>query len=147
MEDPVVRTILEKYLALEPLLDERRKRIWAGTEARALGRGGVTRVMEATGMSRQRVTTGVKEVEAGGVRATGRVRAAGGGRKRLADLDPRLAADLERLVDPATRGARRSVGDGKGAMAATASCIFTRWPSEICLIAEGSTDSWARAGC
>ena len=107
MEDPVVRTICEKYLAIEALLDERAKRIWAGAEARALGRGGVTRVMEATGMSRQRVTSGVKEIEAsgaGGVRATGRVRAAGGGRKRLAERDPGLAEDLEKLVDPATRG-------------------------------------------
>ena len=107
MEDPVVRTILDKYLALEPLLDERTKRIWAGTEARALGRGGVARVMEATGMSRTRVAAGVKEIESsgvGGVRATGRVRAAGGGRKRLAERDPGLEADLKRLVDPATRG-------------------------------------------
>ena len=107
MEDPVVQVIFEKYMAIKDLLDERTKRVWAGAEARALGRGGVARVMEATGMSRARVTAGVKEVEAGGaggVRATGRVRAAGGGRKRLAERDPGLEADLEKLVDPATRG-------------------------------------------
>ena len=106
MEDPVVRTILVKYTALEPLMDERTKRIWAATEARALGRGGLARVAEATGMSRQRIASGVREVESsgpGGVRA-GRVRAAGGGRKRLAERDPGLAGDLEKLVDPATRG-------------------------------------------
>ena len=107
MEDPVVQVIFEKYMAIRDLLDERAKRVWAGAEARALGRGGVARVMEATGMSRARVTAGVKEVEAGGaggVRATGRVRAAGGGRKRLAERDPGLEAALEKLVDPATRG-------------------------------------------
>ena len=107
MEDPVVETIFQKYTAIEDLLDERAKRIWAGAEARALGRGGVARVMEATGMSRSRVTSGVKEIEASGaagVRATGRVRAKGGGRKRLAERQPGLAEALEKLVDPATRG-------------------------------------------
>ena len=107
MEDPTTLTILRKYLALEPLMDERMKRMWAATEAMAVGRGGVARVMEATGMSRQRVTSAVREIESsgpGGVRATGRVRAPGGGRKRLTERDPSLAADLERLVDPATRG-------------------------------------------
>ena len=107
MEDPTVSTVLEKYMALEPLMDERTKRIWAATEALALGRGGVARVMEATGMSRQRIASGIREIEssgAGGVRATGRVRAPGGGRKRLTDRDPGLASDLEKLVDPATRG-------------------------------------------
>ena len=107
MEDRTVATILEKYMALEPLLDERARRIWAATEARALGRGGVSRVMEATGMSRRRIASGIREIEssgAGGVRATGRARAPGGGRKRLAERDPGLASDLERLVDPATRG-------------------------------------------
>ena len=80
MEDPVVRTILAKYMALEPLMDERTKRIWAATEARALGPGGLARVAEATGMSRQRIASGIREVESsgpGGVRA-GRVRTAGG---------------------------------------------------------------------
>ena len=67
MEDPVVRTILEKYLALEPLLDERAKRIWAGTEVCALGREGAARVMEATGMSGTRVAAGVKGIESSGV--------------------------------------------------------------------------------
>ena len=95
------------HMAMEDLLDERAKRVWAGAEARALGRGGVARVMEATGMSRSRVTAGVKEIEAAGaagVRATGRVRASGGGRKRLTERDPSLAEDLRKLVDPATRG-------------------------------------------
>ena len=107
MEDPAVSTILEKYMALDALMDERTKRIWAATEARALGRGGVARVMEATGMSRQRIASGIREIEssgAAGVPATGRVRAPGAGRKRLSDRDPGLAAALEKLVDPATRG-------------------------------------------
>ena len=106
MEDPIVRTILEKYMTLMPLLNERTARIWAATEARALGRGGVTRVMEATGMSRRRIAAGVREIESRGVVAepTARQRAPGGGRKRLTERDPGLAADLERLVDPATRG-------------------------------------------
>ena len=44
MEDPVVQTVLRKYMALKPLMDERMERLWAATEARALGRGGLARV-------------------------------------------------------------------------------------------------------
>ena len=77
--DLALRTILEKYMTLMPLLNERTARIWAATEARALGRGGVTRVMEATGMSRRRIAAGVREIESHGIVAepTPRQRAPG----------------------------------------------------------------------
>ena len=107
MEDEVTQSIVEKFLVLEPVLDERLKRLWAATEARSLGRGGVTRVAEATGMSRSRIHAGLREIDSagpGGVEATGRQRAKGGGRKRAEDKDPGLKEALERLLDPATRG-------------------------------------------
>ncbi len=107
MEDAVTQSILEKFLVLGPILDERAKRLWAAVEARSLGRGGIARVSEATGMSRSRIRSGMLEVEsagAGGVAATGRQRAPGGGRKRAEEKDPGLAAALRRLLDPATRG-------------------------------------------
>ena len=107
MEDEATRSIVEKFLVLEPLLDERLKRLWAATEARSLGRGGVTRVAEATGMSRSRIHAGLREIDSagpGGVEATGRQRAKGGGRKCAEDKDPGLKEALERLLDPATRG-------------------------------------------
>jgi hypothetical protein len=49
------------------------------------------------------VSKGLAELD-GEVLGPDRVRARGGGRKKVADTDPRLLADLERLVDPATRG-------------------------------------------
>ena len=107
MEDEVTQSIVEKFAVLEPVLDERLKRLWAATEARSLGRGGVTRVAEATGMSRSRIHAGLREIDSagpGGVEATGRQRAKGGGRKRAEDKDPGLKEALERLLDPATRG-------------------------------------------
>ena len=107
MEDAITQSILEKFLVLEALLDERTKRLWAATEARAVGRGGVTRVWEATGMSRSRIHAGLREIESAGpagVAATGRQRAPGGGRKRAEEKDAGLVETLRRLVDPATRG-------------------------------------------
>ena len=95
-----------KFAALKPFLDERSRRRWAAVEARALGRGGIERVTEATGLSRTTIRTGLKELaepltdEA----SAGRLRARGGGRRRLSDHDPGLVAALERLIDPTTRG-------------------------------------------
>ena len=103
MDDAATQTILEKFLDLRPLLDERARRVWAATEARALGWGGIARVAEATGMSRVTIANGLKELAAG-VDASDRQRAPGAGRKRAEERDPGLAKALERLVDPATRG-------------------------------------------
>src|SRR2546426_929949 len=71
-----------------PHLDERQRRVLAGTTARVLGRGGIISVCEATGMSRSTLGDGVAEVDAG-VESSVRVRRPRAGRKRLGDTDPR----------------------------------------------------------
>ena len=91
------------YAALRPHLDERQRRLLLGVEARRLGRGGITAIAEATGVHPDTVARGVREVE-GLPEPSVRVRAPGGGRKKLADTDPELAAELTALVDPETRG-------------------------------------------
>ena len=104
----VVEWISEKYEALRGTLNERARRLWAATEARSLGRGGIAAVIEATGMSSRTVHKGLKELEAGKsggeMLAPGRVRRPGGGRKRARDKQPGLVNALEHLVDPTARG-------------------------------------------
>jgi hypothetical protein len=101
----VVEQLAEKYAVMAPVLDERQRRRWMGAEARALGRGGVSAVARATGASRSTVTAAVKELDdpGSGVPA-GRVRRPGAGRPSVVESDAGLAAALEALVDPATRG-------------------------------------------
>ena len=57
-----VERIRVKYLALSPLMDERVRRHWAATEAMALGWGGISSVAVATGMARNTVAAGVREL-------------------------------------------------------------------------------------
>jgi transposase len=92
-----------KFSALLPHLDERQQRLYLGAEARSLGHGGITAVARAAGVSRQTVARGVAELDSGQA-PMGRVRQAGGGRKRLIDLNPRLRSALLALVEPDTRG-------------------------------------------
>lgn len=92
-----------KFALVFPHLDERQRRIMAAVEARALGRGGVSAVAKATGMSRSTVTSAVKELGEGLV-VTDRVRRPGGGAKSITEQDPGLLPALAALVDPATRG-------------------------------------------
>src|SRR4051794_24472528 len=102
-----VGTIRGKFEALRPYLDERRRRLWAATEAQALGRGGVALVATATGLQRNTIRAGVRERETPGMVplvSAQRVRAPGGGRKPVTTEDPTLLHDLEALVDPVTRG-------------------------------------------
>jgi transposase len=95
--------LARKFAIVLPRLNERERRLVLGAEARALGRGGLSVVARAAGVSRPTVTRAVQELEEPGPPA-GRVRRPGGGRKRLVDRDPGLVEALEALVDPATRG-------------------------------------------
>jgi len=107
-DETVVQWIRNKYQALSGTLNERSRRLWAATEARSLGRGGVVAVIEATGMSSATVYKGLRELdeaEAGqDVLPYDRVRRPGGGRKRAIQKQPRLAVALAELVEPVTRG-------------------------------------------
>jgi len=101
----VTEWIREKFQALKQELDERARRRWAATEARALGYGGISVVAAATGLSLNTIRAGIKELQAVDAE-TGprRIRRKGGGRKHLTETDPQLAKDLDRLVEPMTRG-------------------------------------------
>jgi len=99
-----VDAIRAKYAALEPELTERSRRLWAATEAWALGHGGIARVEEATGISRRTIQRGLRELEAEPTIPLGRVRRPGGGRKKTTEKDPTLASDLDALVEPTTSG-------------------------------------------
>lgn len=97
-------TLKAKYKALAAELDERARRIWAATEAKAAGRGGIVLVSRATGISVSTIARGLKELEAGETAEPGRVRRPGGGRRPLLESDPTLLLDLEGLVEPTASG-------------------------------------------
>ena len=89
---------------MEGALDERARRRWAAAEARSHGRGGIAAVVRATPVSESTVRRGLSELDSGEALEPGRVRRPGGGRKRLAEKDPTLVSDLERLVEADVRG-------------------------------------------
>jgi len=93
-----------KYKALAPTLTERARRIWAATEARAAGWGGITGVARATGISAATIQRGLHELTARRPLPPGRIRRPGGGRKRALAKDPTLLTDLEGLVEPTASG-------------------------------------------
>ena len=93
-----------KYHALGTILNERVRRLWAGTEAFAWGRGGVAVVGRVTGLSRNTIVRGIQEIQQENPLDAARIRRSGGGRKRKSAVDPTLAEALERLVEPVSRG-------------------------------------------
>ena len=97
------RALQEKVARLWPHLDERARRLFAASEARAFGRGGVSVVSRACGLSRVTITKGLRELEEAPLPA-GRVRRAGGGRPLIEVVDPDLPDRLDALVEPLSRG-------------------------------------------
>jgi hypothetical protein len=98
-----------KFRLLAGELNERQRRLWAASEARAAGRGGIAGTARATGMAIDTIRKGIAELEAGESIAAGRVRRPGAGRKALIEIDPQVLSDLERLVDEDRRGDPESV--------------------------------------
>jgi hypothetical protein len=96
--------IRRKFKPLAARFDEHTRRLWAATEARSIGRGGVSLVAQATGISRRAIHAGINEVKTGDIRPEGRIRRPGGGRKSAVHHQPDLKEKLENLVEPLTRG-------------------------------------------
>lgn len=104
-----IEVIQSKYESFLPYLNERTRRVWAGMEAKALGHGGVTTVSQATGLSRNTIMAGMKDLQehegnSFGEAAPQQIRRRGGGRKHIEKIDDKLLGDLESLVEPTTRG-------------------------------------------
>ena len=93
--------LAQKLTAILPHLNEAQRRVLLAAEAQALGRGGITRVARAAGVSRATIHAALRDQA---LPRAGRVRRSGGGRKKTRDRDPTLVADLEALVSPDTRG-------------------------------------------
>ncbi|MFG2887319.1 ISAzo13 family transposase [Streptomyces sp. NPDC048297] len=101
--DEIRTQLAMKFAVLFPHLDERQRLLLMAAEARVLGHGGVRSVARAASVRETTVRKGVFELETG-EEPLGRVRRPGGGRKRVADLDPGLRPALLALVEPDERG-------------------------------------------
>jgi hypothetical protein len=83
--------------------DERGRRLFAASETRAAGWGGLAAVSIITGLARSTIERGLKDLDAPPL-AAGRVRREGGGPRPLTERDATLRDDLKRLVEPVTLG-------------------------------------------
>jgi len=102
MIDP--HPIRERFMSLSPHLSERERRLFAATEARAAGYGGIAAASAATGVAVSTIGRGLKELSALDTLDPDRVRRPGGGRKLLVEKDATLLDDLLALVEPSERG-------------------------------------------
>ena len=99
-----IAAIKARFEALEPVLDERARRLFAASEARAAGRGGVSAVSQATGIARSTIDRGLADLRSGAVMFGTRVRRPGGGGKPATETQPGLLDTLKDLVQSAIRG-------------------------------------------
>ena len=95
-------SVRERNASLSPHLDERGRRLFAASEAKAAGYGGIAAVSRITGRAASTIGRGLKDLSV--PLEEGRVRRRGGGRKPLIELEPKLLDDLNALVEPAARG-------------------------------------------
>lgn len=98
----------KKFRSILPHLNENAARLYLGSEAQILGRGGKQRVAKLAGVSRVRIDKGIAELTAGKAAEDGsplqKIRKAGGGRKQHKESQAGLIEALESIVSPHTRG-------------------------------------------
>src|SRR5438445_4571151 len=96
--------IAERWESMRGCLDERQRRLWAASEARSHGRGGLSAVCRVTGMAQTTVRRGLRGLDAGEEWEPGRVRRLGAGRPSLTERDPVVEKALDGLLEPVTLG-------------------------------------------
>ncbi len=89
----------KKYASILPELPERARRLVVAADAKQLGRGGITLVHKASGMTRKTIQKGIRELDEKPLLPPEGSRRAGGGRKKLTEKDPTLKDDLEKLAE------------------------------------------------
>jgi hypothetical protein len=105
ISNSVVKQIETKYEHLSPFLNERSRRLWAASEAEALGYGGIVALHRATGLSQNTIRAGLKELGRNSTDlAAERIRQSGGGRNRVEEREPLILEALDHLVEPTSRG-------------------------------------------
>src|SRR5580658_3626196 len=90
------------WLRILETLNEYQARLFVAEKALQLGRGGISHLSRLTGMSRVTITQGLRELRGSGKLRTaddGRVRQAGGGRKKVEQVDPELLGRLRKIVE------------------------------------------------
>jgi DNA-binding phage protein len=104
--DPVADSagITARYEVLKPVLDERARRLLAAAESQVVGKGGISVVAQATGISRPVIRQGIAELKNPDTLPMGRIRRKGGGRKKAVEKDESLTSDLQNLLESTTRG-------------------------------------------
>lgn len=105
----VIKKFKQKFNLISLHLNERTRRIWAASEAKIFGEGGVSILSTATGISRSTIYLGLEDIKSKKVIDPEQIRRPGGGRKKLIDKDKEILKDLEKLIDPSTRGDPESV--------------------------------------
>ena len=105
----IIKQFRKKFNLVSLHLNEKTRRLWAATEAKTFGRGGVTILAAATNLSRSTIHLGIKELESKKKVNAEEIRKSGGGRKKLIEKDKTLLSDLEKILEPATRGDPESV--------------------------------------
>ena len=103
-KDEAIEDIRVKYRDISFCLNERSRRVWAATEAKSYGRGGITVVSEATRIDPKTIRKGLLELEQEQRLSADRIRHEGGGRKKLKDSQKNLLSELDFLVEPLSRG-------------------------------------------
>jgi len=104
--EPLVQLIRHKYANLQAILHERGRRIWAASEALQLGRGGISVVAAAIGMSPTTIRRGLREIQLRQVEQLPQEcsRLEGGGRKNVETIYRDIHQHLDALIDPLMRG-------------------------------------------
>ena len=98
------RAARRRYREMGPVLNEQSRRRFIAMEAQALGRGGVSLMARISGLARSTIYHGLHDIRDKISAPAGRIRRAGGGRKKKAIDDPTLVTDLKALIEPVTRG-------------------------------------------
>jgi hypothetical protein len=95
--------IRQRWEAFGSKLNERDRRLFAAAEVRTAGHGGLAAISEITGLARSTIGRGLRDLDAPALE-NGRARRNGGGRRAVADGDPALVPNLQRLAEPMTMG-------------------------------------------